>query len=178
MDGTTLRKVEDTDGEVLGHISCGSVIEGLEFRLVEHCPGDLAFIYVNYEDNSGWVIETDLVPCSRLMGPDLHAEMSRKALIRSSRKLGNSSGQKTELCQQRCEGRISLDAQNLFLLNNVGRDDLAVSSDMMSVTMESESMRALVLGSRGFARGVHYWLNDIYVSYLLFGLIFYHGIFL
>jgi hypothetical protein len=56
-------------------------------------------------------------------------------------------------------GTIEVDADNFFLLSNNSSNKLTnvnFSSDCRSITCSS-SNRVLVLGTRGFTRGLHYW---------------------
>jgi hypothetical protein len=103
---------------------------------------------------------------------ELAAELARRNAVRAERRSSgrlskdgrssssaDSSRAEAFMVTKTIRGTIEVDADNFFLLSNNSSNKLTnvnFSSDCRSITCSS-SNRVLVLGTRGFTRGLHYW---------------------
>ena len=144
------------DSQVLGTYECGSSVNAIEMRLVRHANKESKVFRLDPSSRiSGWVLEEDLALLSSLLPNDLQVELERKTSIRSSRKHSKPLSVPSNL-RTHTNGFMKLSTNDLFLLNG-GHPDMIISQDFRTVALAAENTRALVLGSKGFSRGVHYW---------------------
>ena len=146
----------NTDGEAIGVYDFGSSVDVVEMRLVSTADKEFKVLRLDPSSRiSGWVRDEDIALLSSLLPSDLQAELHRKATIRNNRKHSKSASPPIKQPSQ-TTGTMRFSAHDLFLLSG-GHPDMVISPDFSSVTLAAENTRALVLGSKGFSRGVHYW---------------------
>jgi hypothetical protein len=158
-EGASIRQQLNNDASEVCMCECGSTLEVVELRVVADPKGERRELRVNplSSQSPGWVRDEDLVLASKLLPTDLQAELSRKTQVRALREALRAAPKvSTAASVRRGTGSMKFSTENQFLLCG-GHPDMSVSPDCTSVTMTSDNTRALVLGSKGFSKGVHYW---------------------
>lgn len=109
----------------------------------------------------------------------IQAEKERRMRVRAQRKVKLEMLKSKEAALKRrrrvvqTSGSLDVSQETFFLLKRrkSGDGGAQVSSDFSSVTCDSSSSgRTMVLGTRGFSRGVHYW--EVHVNAASWGSVF------
>lgn len=144
-------------------IPVGTVLDIDELRVLTATSGERSMLKINPSTpgvGGYWISEEDASLCTKLLSTHLQVELNRKTLIRQERTRKKSeSVDVTVYTTQKGSGTLSFSAETLFLIND-SHPDMSVSSDFTSVSLCADNTRALVLGSKGFSRGVHYWYDS------------------
>ena len=180
-EGAKIRKSYAMDSEDLGFCPVGTLVTVTEKRNVELESREYTtrVKIVSPPEWRGWASLKDhlfeqvaSIPAAESnTDPAIIVELDRRAKIQSQRKL--KAKMRTKLAQsksrRRCvkaSGSFDLSTETFFLLrkghksgsDRSDRGGPKISPDFLTVTGdESNSHRSLAFGSRGFARGVHYW---------------------
>ena len=182
---STCKINSDSDNTDLGFVPIDTILEVSEKRLEVSKKGEstIRLRVVAPLQYVGWVSDKDHIvkKLSSAQDLELRAELSRRAQIRSSAKSkkskGNSStqlalsGSGEDVPQKlvRIHGSLDVSSETFFLMNGNKRHpnsafrspSIQLSEEFRTATcqqhFDSRSGRPMVLGSRGFTRGRHYW---------------------
>jgi len=166
-EGAKLRAASAIDSEDLGFVPQNTTILVAEKRLefdASSSPSETRRIrIVSPAQYAGWISEKGHIvnPIEEeFIDAELNAELDHRLQVRLHRShKGTSDAGATNRRLASGTGSLDVSSETLFLLNGSqrGSSGITISSDFKTVTCEGGGGRAMVLGSRGFTRGVHYW---------------------
>jgi len=171
--GAKLRKEASLESEDLGSVPTDTVVEVTERQQVL-VPGELTMRLkiAAPEKYRGWISEKPHIVRVELSAAEQEAqardkELKRRKVVRASRdelkqRIMSKETQTNSLKKLKTKieiaGSLELSTQIPFLLNSQGcRSDIKISPDFATASATSQSGRGIVLGTKGFQGGIHYW---------------------
>lgn len=175
-EGAKLRAEYLMNSEDLGFIPENTVVEVVEKRLFKDETEKTVRLRIQSpKEWIGWVSDknhiveemTDGKKPSEQEDLELLSELNRRSIVRAHRAMLAIEKSNTDLVNSitpkkkvQVMGTIEVSSDTLFLLNasSVKSQGVTISQNCTAISTDGRSGgKSMALGSRGFARGVHYW---------------------
>jgi hypothetical protein len=163
--GALIRTGPELNAEERGGIPGGTTVTVSERRFLE-AEGVWRLRVSEPRSYDGWISEKDHI-CRREVSREqaearaLEAEISRRAAVRRKRSQAAAHAAatlKVPSLECKLQGVFRASTEVLFLLDrSTASPGLLVSPECTSVECEGGGARSMVLGSKGFQTGKHYW---------------------
>jgi hypothetical protein len=180
-DGAIIRCGAELESSSLGFCPCGTTIRCSEMKSVIHegiavvrvkiiSPEQWAGGWASAKENILELLTSDKASSGKAASKgavdsdaEVASELLRRTAVRAERaqkvRAANPASASTDafMVEKTINGTIDIDADNFFLLSNTNKlSNVNFSADCRTITCTG-SNRVLVLGTRGFTRGLHYW---------------------
>jgi len=169
--GARLRADPALDSTDLGIIPQDVVVKVVERRQLDLPTNTIRLKVISPKGYRGWISEKPQIVVKELTEEEKEIlarehELRRRKNVRIQRKkmkeatITENEKTKTEeelLRNIEVKGSFEISKQTFFLIDRNNQSDIKVSDDFTTASATRESGRGIVLGTKGFQGGVHYW---------------------